>query len=101
MFVWTVIDFFKLSQREERKNICPIRVVGLAANMRKLCVSYCFLNLLGDCLIVVECVRSRTRGLSFNDSNFHMLDLDPHKKKVDLADNHVFEMVSEGKLTLC
>ena len=58
------------------------------------------LTLLGDCLVVVECVGSRPRGLSFYDGHLHVLDLDPHQEEVDLADNHVFQVVPEGSISI-
>ena len=48
----------------------------------------------------MECVGSRSRGLSLYDGHFHVLDFYPHEEKVNLADNHVFQMIS-GRIVAC
>ena len=55
------------------------------------------LTLLGDCLVVVECVGSRPSGLSFYDGHLHVLDLYPDQQKVNFADDDIFKVISRKK----
>ena len=41
----------------------------------------------------MKSVRATSCSLSLDDCNFHVFDLDSDKKKVNFANNHVFQMV--------
>ena len=48
---------------------------------------------LGNCLVLVEGVRPASCRLSLYDRNLHVLDLDPDQEEIDLADNHVLQVI--------
>lgn len=52
----------------------------------------------GDSFTLVVLVRWRPRRLASDNREFHVLDLYPHKKEVDLSHNHVLQMVSSPSL---
>ena len=49
--------------------------------------------LLGNCLILVEGVRSTSSCLALDDCNFHMFNLDSHEEKVNFAHNDILQVV--------
>ena len=49
---------------------------------------------LGDRLALVILVGWGARCLAADDGELHVLDLDAHEEEVDLADYHVFKVVS-------
>jgi hypothetical protein len=51
-----------------------------------------------DRFIVMKSVRARTRCFPLDDGDLHVLDLDADQQEVDLADNHVFQVVPGVKV---
>ena len=48
---------------------------------------------LGDRLVLVEGVGAAPCGLPLDYCDFHVFDLDSHKKEIYLAHNHIFQMI--------
>ena len=48
---------------------------------------------LGNRLVLVESLRATPCRLSLDDRDLHVLDLDPHQQEVDLANDHVLQVV--------
>ncbi len=49
--------------------------------------------ILGQGLILIPCMRSRSNGLAPPDLYLHVFQLDPHQQEVDLANNCVLHVV--------
>ena len=47
------------------------------------------MNLLGNILVFMVCIRSGSTGFSFNDGNLHMLDLNTNQKKIYLSHDYI------------
>lgn len=47
-----------------------------------------------DCLTLVVLIRNRTGRLTPDNGEFHMLDLDSNKQEINLANNHIFQVIS-------